>query len=318
MRQTSPPLEVVVVVDYCDPLLERARAEFIGTTVIPNAVGKGASGARNTGVAASCGEVIAFLDDDAVADPAWLEMLRSHYPHPNVIGVGGRLKPLWEVPRPRWFPPEFGWVVGASYRGMPEQAAPTRNVWSGNMSVRREVFDRIGGFREGFGKVGSRSRPEDTDLCLRAREARPGGTWIYEPASVAWHRVPAQRTTVRFFLSRCFSEGRGKADLAVLDGVGDSTSVERRYAWRVLPRGMIRGVGQFARGDIHGGSRSLAIAAGLSWTLAGYSAGRVAAATRAGRWGGGTPADTVPGPVTPAALPVSPEREGEAQRAYSR
>jgi hypothetical protein len=280
--QTVPVLETVVVIDHHPGLLARARRELTGVTAIPNAGCRGASGGRNTGVAASSGELVAFLDDDAVASPNWLEPLLPHFRNPDVVGVGGRLDPLWAGTEPRWFPPEFGWAVGASYRGMPKEAAPVRNVWSGNMVIRRQVFDAIGGFRPDFGKVGGRSRPEDTDLCLRAAAATDRGTWIYEPAGLARHRVPAQRASFGFFLRRCFHEGRGKAALAALNGIGESTSAERQYT-RQLPAAVARGLLDASRGDVSAGLRCAAIGTGFSFAAVGFLTGRAAAITAGGR-----------------------------------
>lgn len=270
--QTVPPLETVVVIDHNPGLFAKARSEFLDVTVIANGGVQGASGARNTGVAACHGELVAFIDDDAVASPRWLEALLCHFADTSVVGVGGRLEPLWAISRPRWFPPEFDWAVGASYLGMPEAAKPVRNVWSGNMAIRRWVFDSVGGFRSGFGKVGNRSRPEDTDLCLRAGKAQEGGIWIYEPAGIASHRVPAQRAKFSFFLSRCFHEGQGKAALAALNGTGESISTEQDYARRVLPVAIVRGLREVGQGDFSGGLRSSAIAVGFFAAAIGFIA----------------------------------------------
>jgi GT2 family glycosyltransferase len=279
-EQTISVLETVVVIDHHPGLLARARERIPGVTVIPNTRQRGASGARNSGVAASRGEVVAFLDDDAVASPSWLENLLGHFASPGVIGVGGLLDPLWAVRRPRWFPPEFDWAVGGSYPGMPGAAMPMRNVWSGNMAIRRHVFDAVGGFREGFGKVGGQACPEDTDLCLRAAMAARGGMWIYEPTGIVGHRVPAERATFSYFCARCFNEGQGKAALAALNGAGESTSAERRYARQVLPRGIARGLREAVHGDIAGVSRSLAIAIGLLLAMVGFAVGCSAALLR--------------------------------------
>ena len=73
--QTHKPSDVVVVIDYNEDLLQRATQEFTGAVVVANRFEKGLSAARNTGIAASRGDVIAFLDDDAFAEPEWLEQL---------------------------------------------------------------------------------------------------------------------------------------------------------------------------------------------------------------------------------------------------
>ena len=269
--QTSPAPETIVVIDHNPDLLARARRELAAVVVIPNAGARGASGARNTGVAHSRGEVVAFLDDDTAATSGWLDGLRAHFADPGVVGVGGRLDPLWATARPRWFPGEFGWTIGVSYTGMPEQTARVRNVWSSNMAVRRAAFDAAGGFREDFGKVGNVSRPEDTDLCMRVT-----GAWLYDPACAVSHRVPLQRVRFRYFLVRCYNEGRGKAGLAALNGAETSTSEERGYATRVLPRAILRSLGEALRGDAAGVLRGAAIIAGLGVAVAGFAVGGAA------------------------------------------
>jgi GT2 family glycosyltransferase len=312
--QSHPARETFVVIDHNAELFSRAKAELSGVRVLENVLAQGASGARNTGVAASASEVVAFLDDDAAADPRWLEHLIAPFSHSAVIGVGGRLEPAWSSRRPSWFAPEFDWVVGASYRGMPERLAPIRNVWSGNMAIRREVFDAIGGFRLSFGKTGARSRPEDTDLCLRAGNVRKGTYWVFQPDALAHHKVPPAREQFRFFVRRCFAEGQGKADLGALVDRKTAMSAEVAYTRTVLPKGVLIGLGQALRGDPMGVARSGVIVLGLLAASAGLTSERLM--QRRGRTRRSAASGSMGDPTSPA-LPGAGDRLGGAD-AHSR
>jgi len=233
------------VVDHNPKLYRRIRRDLAGVTVLENAYAHGVSGNRNTGAFTAGTSLIAFLDDDTIADPHWLDRLIRPFDDPKVVGTGGGINPDWERPRPRWMPEEFLWAVGGSYAGMPTRTAPIRNVWSASMIVRRDVFVAVGGFRVGFGKLGDRNRPEDTELCLRM-SALDGGHWMYVPDAVIRHEVPARRSTFGFFLRRCYAEGRGKVQMAALDSGdtarADALGTERAYLWS-LPRAVVRNLG---------------------------------------------------------------------------
>jgi glucosyl-dolichyl phosphate glucuronosyltransferase len=272
--QTGVMSETIVVIDHHPELLARAKRELHGIRAMPSEGSPGVSGARNTGVTASRADIVAFLDDDAVASPEWLATLLRHFTNPDVVGAGGYISPVWEAGRPSWFPPEFDWAVGTCYLGMPDSAVAVRNVWANSMVIRRQAFDAVGGFRDDFGKVGARGRPEDTDLCLRVASSKRQGIWIYDPAGIILHRVPAKRSTYRYFIKRSFNEGWGKGVLASLDGFEESTSLERAYVRRVLPTGIGHGLREAFLGDVSGMLRSIAIVVGFFVATVGYLAYR--------------------------------------------
>jgi len=272
--QSRAALQTVVVSDHNPSLCERVRRELPDVIAVPNREARGLSGARNSGVAAARGDIVAFLDDDAVAAPDWLESLLAPYADANVIGVGGAIEPQWLEGRPRFMPDEFDWVVGCTYRGMPVGRGPVRNLIGANMSLRRTVLEAVGGFRTDVGRIGTRPLGcEETELCIRARHRLPGRELIYEPRARVRHRVPPERAGWSYFRARCWSEGLSKALVARSVGRADGLASERRYVTTVLPQAVARGVADALAGDAAGLARAGSILAGVSITTAGYATG---------------------------------------------
>jgi GT2 family glycosyltransferase len=276
LAQAPAPLEVLLVIDHNDALLARATAQLGGRiTVLPNEQEHGLSGARNTGTEHARGDVVAFLDDDACARPGWLAALTRDFADPRVIGTGGIAVPQWQVTRPDWFPDEFLWVVGCSYRGLPETAAPIRNPLGANMAFRRALCLQVGGFAHGIGRVGRLPLGcEETELAIRLRAAAGDEATILQvPGAIVDHMVDVDRTRWRYFRERCWSEGISKALVAASVGREPALASERAYALRTLPVGVLRGLRDTLRGDLGGLRRALVVVAGLAITTAGFARG---------------------------------------------
>jgi glycosyltransferase involved in cell wall biosynthesis len=282
-RQTVAPTEVIVVVDHNPELLAAARETFPSATVTENRHARGLAGARNTGIEAARGSIVAFVDDDAQPEVDWLERLYACFADPAAVGAGGALIPRWTNGMPRWLPTEFYWVFGCSYTGLPNELAPVRNPIGANMAVRKKTLEEIGGFRAaGVGEEprAIRSRgvvrahgnvPDDTDLAIRVKQRWPESIWLYEPKARVHHTVTRERASLSYFIRRSFEEGAGKARLAAFVGSQDGLSSERRHLAVVLPRGIARGFRQLLHGDPRGGLRSLAIVLGLASSAVGYA-----------------------------------------------
>jgi len=270
--QRPAPLEVVIVADHAPALLDRVRLELTWAVAVQNDAETGLSGARNAGVAAARGEVVVFLDDDAIPEPGWLSHLLAPYADPGVLGVGGAAVPAFAAGRPPFLAPEFDWVVGCTYRGLPDRLAPVRNFIGANMSLRREALAIAGGFHAGLGRVGTAPAGcEETELCIRLRRLRPDAELLYEPRARVRHLVTLERARPRYFVSRCWSEGVSKALVTRHAGAAQGLASERAHAMRTLPRGVARELGELlSLRDAAGALRAAGIVAGLAITAAGY------------------------------------------------
>ena len=284
--QSRPARETLLVVDHNRALLDRLVKEYKDyaqtgeVRVLANAGPRGLSAGRNTGIAASRGEVVAFLDDDAVAERNWLRHFAEGYADPRVMAVGGRTEPIWASGRrPAWFPEEFDWVVGCTYRGLPQGRVRVRNVLGGNASFRRTAFDAAGGFATGIGRDGDK-RPlgcEETELCIRLARARPDAVLLIDDRAVIHHRVPEGREHFGYFRTRAYAEGLSKALVARSVGADKGLESERRYTTRVLPAGVARGLRDALLARPGGAGRAGAIVAGVLTAAGGYVVGSVRA-----------------------------------------
>jgi len=278
-QQTLPPREIIVVVDHNPALFERVRIHLPDVIAIENNEAQGLSGARNSGVARAKGRLVAFLDDDATAEPDWLLRFHQCFEDPRVIGVGGTVEPEWTRKPPAWFPKEFYWVVGCSFQDLPGQPIVIRNPIGCSACYRKELFEVVGGFRSGIG----RSRGtlpmgcEETEFCIRAGQHWPQKVFLYQPQARTHHRIPPSRASWRYFSRRCFAEGLSKAAVTQYVGSKDGLAAERTYIVRTLLGGIARGVVDgILHLDVMGFAKACAIAAGLTITIAGYSTGVLA------------------------------------------
>ena len=270
-EQTRPVDDLVVVVDGDETLAEAVRGHLPGERVHALGTHRGVSVARNTGVELLSTDLVFFLDDDAVADPAWVACLVPYLEDPAVLGASARSVGAWHGREPAWFPDEYLWTVGCSYRGMPTRPAPVRNFFGGCAGLRREVFLAAGGFADGIGHGdGTVGGGEEAEFCLRVRDAHPGAEFWYVPGARIDHHVPVERMTFGYLLRRCFDEGVMKVDIARMRADDRGTlGPERRFAL-ALPLAALRYLATPGRR-----AAAPALAAATAAVLAGMARARV-------------------------------------------
>jgi glycosyltransferase involved in cell wall biosynthesis len=154
--------------------------------------------ARDRGVAATTGELIAFLDDDVLVAPGWARALLDTFATTRCDGVAGRITLLTEVDVPRWLTPR-------RRRYLLELGCDETPIGA-NCAVTRTAHARAGGFRPGLDRSGATLISNgEVEFFRRVRAGR--GRLVYTPAAAVEHRVPADRLTQGWFLRRAFAQG---------------------------------------------------------------------------------------------------------------
>ncbi|MEZ0339746.1 glycosyltransferase [Mycobacterium sp. pV006] len=279
LAELHPGDELIVVVDGDDDqLADTLAADYHDRiTLKHNEFDRGLSGARNTGLRAAGGDVVVFVDDDAVLRPGGLDAVRAAFAEQTVVALGGAVHPEWcGGTRPEWFPPEFGWVVGCDYRGLPPAGAAIRNPIGAAMAVRRNELDQIGGFCAALGRVGTIPVGcEETMMGIELVRRDPDAQIVRNTRFAVSHQVPRDRMTLTYFVRRCFHEGRSKAVLSSLCGQESALGSEWSYTTRTLPTGVWQARTQ--------PRRMAALMLGFAVTTVGYLVGRVGMRGQEGR-----------------------------------
>lgn len=259
LAQTYEDIEIILIIDGNETLFERLQSEFgnqEAVTLWCNEENKGLSYSRTRGVEQANGSVIAFLDDDAIAEPDWIEQLVRGYEESDAIAVGGRMVPEWMVGRPPYLPEEFNWLVGANYERRLNDWTEVRNTLGSNMSFRREVFEETGGFDEQMGLKGdSQVQSEETELAMRMYDTFGQGM-LYNPEAVVAHKVFHYRTKPSWLCRRAFWQGYSKRALKHLDvdGPGDA---ESEFLEHLLFSSVPRRISELIRRPSHTGLQQL-------------------------------------------------------------
>lgn len=221
LGQTYDDVELVVVVDGDDELYQRVQTDYgtLDDVVLHcNDENVGLLVSRNTGAELATGDVVAFIDDDAVPEEDWVEELVEGYEEQDALAVGGKMTPRWVAGKPEFLPEEFYWLVGVTHRGFADGPGWVRNTFGSNISFDRETFLELGGFDP---KIGGRQGDKnlqggETELCARLAAEYDEQVW-YNPEAKVAHKVFDYRTEFRWLVDRAFWQGYSKRAISSID-----------------------------------------------------------------------------------------------------
>ena len=221
LNPASPPHELIVVdnnsTDHTREVVHSLIPESGGRLRYVFEGKQGLSHARNAGVEASRGRIVAFTDDDVRASPGWLIALDCAFDaHPDAAYAGGRVLPMWPSPPPAWLTDWFWSPLALSDYG-PEgryidasQPDAYVTIVGANLAVRREVFDTLGGFDPRYQhEPGAVTACEDHEFEMRLVNAGLRG-W-YEPSAVIHAEIQPKRLTREYHRKWAFDHGRATA-----------------------------------------------------------------------------------------------------------
>lgn len=219
LEQTYTPVEVVLVSDGNPDVAAEMRDDYgdLDNVLIHcNDENRGISYSRTKGADVATGDLVAFLDDDAVAEPNWIELLVETFESTEAVAVGGRLNPEWLTDRPSFLPEEFFWLIGCTEKGFAEHMEEVRNTYGSNIMFDREVFLSVGGYDEETGRKGdSHVQAHEAPVCIRIREEYGRGV-IYNDNAVVYHKIFKYRADFRWLVSRAFWQGYSKRVMSKL------------------------------------------------------------------------------------------------------
>lgn len=199
----------------------------------------GISPARDLGARQARAELVAFIDDDAIAFPDWAEQLVASFSDETIVGITGPALPLWTDGTNGWFPEELYWIIGCTGWLQADGVRDVRNVWGMNMAFRRDAFTAVG-FSNDIGSVqGRRLHGEEVELSLRVRR-QTGRRIVYNPSVKVMHKVHNRRLTARWIGKTSYWTGYTRRRLNGLSkgyGIADDfLSIERSLLGRIVKR----------------------------------------------------------------------------------
>lgn len=196
----------------------------------------GLNQARNTGWTQAKGKYVAFMDDDAISCPQWLEKIIEVFESagPKLGCVGGKVEAIWEAPRPSWLADEMlSCLTILDWNSTPVIIHNPQFLAGANFAFPRRLLELVGGFKAGVDRVGNKLL-SNGDIMMERQLQEQGYDCFYHPEIAVHHHIFASRLTQKWFLRRFFWQGISDAVMEIeLRSVSSLTRM--RKALRLTP-----------------------------------------------------------------------------------
>lgn len=200
----------------------------------------GLSKARNTGWQRGRAPYIAYLDDDAIAAPEWVEFIARAFETTPVPGaVGGRILPIWEAPRPAWLSDRIALALTIlDWSDQPHFLGDEQWLAGANITYPRALLEQTGGFDVTLGRRGKNLISCEESL-LNGQILALGHRLFYEPRASVQHHIPASRLTRQWHIQRQYWNGVSMATaLQIQTPLSRGNRLKR--SWQVLSRDVVQ------------------------------------------------------------------------------
>ncbi len=230
--QTLPPenFEVLVVdnasTDNTKQIVVEDYAHMRNLKYLYEAI-QGANQARNTGRREARAEYVAYMDDDVIVSPQWLETVLEIFAQaePQPGGLGGKIEPIWESPRPVWLADDMlRFLAMLDLSDAPIILNDKQWLMSANIAFPKRALEEVNGFDVHMGRVGNKLLSMDENF-LQQRLRDRGYQLLYHPKMAVRHHIPTGRLSKKWFLRRMYWEG---VSLAVAQIHADPPTMARR------------------------------------------------------------------------------------------
>jgi glycosyltransferase involved in cell wall biosynthesis len=237
-QRTATAHEILVVDDGADDATREVAGSRPGVRYVAHERRRGLNAARNTGVRESRGQLVAFVDDDVLVPPGWLDALATGAArHPDAEAFGGPIRARFEGPTPRGCgreePPITTLDLGAEDR-------ECEAAWGANFAVRRAAVERIGPFDERI----VRPHGDEEEWLERLRAA--GGRIVYLADAGLDHRRAGEDVRLTPLARAAYARGRAARASDSRRGRAPSLAGELRVlagcGWHTLRRACPQGV----------------------------------------------------------------------------